>query len=129
MSPLPRRTRALYGMTAGLWFTAPTLLVAQTLLPAEIAKVLTERGDLTFAAVFVAGLAVGATVYVSRLLFVALERNRADYRESSVAIDRLADALEKRPCAMVQTGRAQLVLSPEPGAAARPGNPDPHPRP
>ena len=85
MSPLPRRTRALYGMTAGLWFTAPTLLLAQTLLPAEIAKVLTERGDLTFAAVFVAGLAVCATGHASRLRFVALERTRTAYPESPAA--------------------------------------------
>ena len=96
------------------WMTE-TGVFAQVAVPAQIADHLAKR-DLTYAALFVAALSVGATIYMGRLLYAAYQQNREDFTRSTDAVDRLTDVLDRRPCAMREAGYTLVMEAKEPGS-------------
>lgn len=73
---------------------AADAVAIDALSPDAIARHLAERGSLTYAALFVACLAIGMSVWLITLIREQHLQAREDFKESSRQISRLADAVE-----------------------------------
>jgi hypothetical protein len=92
------------------WVSVPAIMAAEVFLPAEIAKHLADQGSLTYAALFTACMAVGLSIWLVRVILAQQEKAREDYRSGMSQVGRLAEAMERQPCQMVQSGLAEVVL-------------------
>lgn len=100
----------MHKVSIALWASTTVPLLAQAMSPDAIAGHLQDK-SLAYAAIFIACLATGATVYTVRLLVEVMQKSRRDALGQTNAINELVNILRQRPCPLSMTDSEQQRIS------------------